>query len=42
LLSERRDPRAEEAYELALGLTEDPAVRRFLNRRRDALRASPT
>ncbi|HRE88604.1 MAG TPA: hypothetical protein PK095_05635 [Myxococcota bacterium] len=42
LLSEGHDPRAEEAYELALGLTEDPAVRRFLARRRDALRVRAT
>lgn len=40
LLSECGDhAAATDAYERALGLTEDPAVRRFLARRRDATRA---
>lgn len=42
LLSECGDAGATDAYERALGLTEDPAVRRFLARRRDATRARAT
>jgi len=37
-----KHPEADRAYERAIGLESDPAVRRFLERRRAALRAGPS